>query len=171
MVWCGSHTILLNDADDTVVMVGPFGDVLRYYQDSPTHLISEVDGTRILSSTTCDFVQRVPESTWQIFRPGSVSPAAILFEATEQFDKHSAKADEGIRSIKADLVAAVDTCVDAAGREFDAYWQKRLLKAASFGKTFLDLYNPTDFVQMTQVLRVLNAVRYYEIGLPLTLEQ
>lgn len=44
-------------------------------------------------------------------------------------------------------------------------------KAASFGKTFLDLYNPSEFIQMSQTLRVLNAVRYYEIGLPLTYDQ
>ena len=66
---------------------------------------------------------------------------------------------------------AVDTCIDAAGRDFDVYWQRRLLKAASFGKTFLDLYNPSDFVAMSQTLRVLNAARYYEVGIPITYEQ
>ena len=51
------------------------------------------------------------------------------------------------------------------------HWQRRLLKAASFGKTYLDQYSPADFVTMSQTLRVLNAVRYYEIGLPVTLDQ
>lgn len=46
-----------------------------------------------------------------------------------------------------------------------------MIQAATFGKTFLDLYNPTDFVQMSQALRVLNAARYYEIGIPLTYDQ
>lgn len=45
------------------------------------------------------------------------------------------------------------------------------VQAATFGKTFLDLYNPTDFVQMSQALRVLNAARYYEIGIPLSYDQ
>lgn len=45
------------------------------------------------------------------------------------------------------------------------------IQAASFGKTFLDLYNPVDFVAMSQTLRVLNAVRYYEIGMPITYDQ
>jgi hypothetical protein len=35
----------------------------------------------------------------------------------------------------------------------------------------LDLYNATDFVGMAQTLKVLNAVRFYEIGIPLTYEQ
>jgi hypothetical protein len=35
----------------------------------------------------------------------------------------------------------------------------------------MDLYNPSDFVGMAQTLKVLNAVRYYEIGIPITYEQ
>lgn len=66
---------------------------------------------------------------------------------------------------------AVDTCVAAAGHEFSTHWQKQLLKAASFGKSVLDIYNSDDFVDMCETLRVLNAVRYYEIGLPLSYEQ
>lgn len=59
----------------------------------------------------------------------------------------------------------------AAGHEFNIHWQKQLLKAASFGKSVLDIYNSDDFVDMCETLRVLNAVRYYEIGLPLSYEQ
>lgn len=65
----------------------------------------------------------------------------------------------------------MDTCVNAAGREFDVPWQKRLLKAASFGKSVLDIYNSDDFVDMCETLRVLNAVRYYEVAIPLSFEQ
>ena len=65
----------------------------------------------------------------------------------------------------------MDTCIKAAGHEFDAYWQKRLLKAASFGKSVLELYNSDEFVEMTEKLRVLKALRDYKIGLPLSYEQ
>jgi len=61
--------------------------------------------------------------------------------------------------------------VKAAGQEFNIHWQKQLLKAASFGKSVLDIYNSDDFVEMCQTLRVLNAVRYYEIGLPISYGQ
>lgn len=117
------------------------------------------------------FVLSAAESSQDIFRPGSASPAAILFEASELFERRSPKADEFIRTIRPDLVAAVDTCIDAAGREYDPALQKRLLRAASFGKTFLELYNPVEFVQMTQTLRVLNAARHFEVGIPLTYDQ
>lgn len=114
---------------EEIVMIGPYGDVLRYSYPVETPLVvTEVDGARIVTNSTCDFVQRVAESTSAIFRPGSASPAAILFEAAEQYEQKSPKADEHLRSIRTELAGAVDVCIDAAGREFDVYWQKRLLK-------------------------------------------
>ncbi|KAL8276676.1 hypothetical protein RQP46_010944 [Phenoliferia psychrophenolica] len=169
-VWCGNNTVVVA-WERTVVMVGPFGETLKYFYPDPVFLVGEIDGTRIISSENCEFLQMVPQSSQDVFRPGSASPSAILFEAADLFDKKSPKADEYIRNIRPDLVGAVDTCIDAAGREFEAHWQKKLLRAATFGKTFLDLYNPSDFVQMTHTLRVLNAARFYEIGMPLTYEQ
>ena len=49
--------------------------------------------------------------------------------------------------------------------------QRRLLKAASFGKCFLDMYNPDDFVSMCKQLRVLNGVFAERIGIPITITQ
>lgn len=119
------------------------------------------------------------------------SPASILLDAVAQLEVQSPKADDYIQLIRPNLTEAVDTCVsprppsnlpqppvnlrdwkiNAAGREFSVHWQKQLLKAASFGKSVLDLYNSDDFVDMCETLRVLNAVRYYEIGMPLSYEQ
>jgi vacuolar protein sorting-associated protein 16 len=62
-----------------------------------------------------------------VFRPGSTSPSAILFDAWENFHKRSPKADENIRSIKPDLAAAVDEVIDAAAQEWEPAWQRRLL--------------------------------------------
>lgn len=72
--WCGSNTVLLSWGSD-VVMVGPYGDVLRLvirildytlltqirydYLDA-VHLVSEVDGARLLSKEKCEFLQKVP---------------------------------------------------------------------------------------------------------------
>ena len=123
-----------------------------------------------------------------IFRPGSTAASAILYDAWESFEQRLPKSDESVRSIRPDLAAAVDECIDAAGQEWEPYWQRRLLnvshlaiypnvifnrtsQAAKFGRGFLDLHNPTDFVNMGQTLKVLNAIRYYEIGIPLTYSQ
>ncbi|KAH8920137.1 vacuolar protein sorting-associated protein 16 [Atractiella rhizophila] len=168
--WCGDNSVVLG-WDNVVVMVGPFGETLRYFYTDPIHLVPELDGVRLLSSDRCEFIEKVPQSTVDVFLPGSTHPAAFLFEASEEFRRKSARADELIRAIKPELTSAVETCVEAAGREFDIHWQKSLLRAASFGKTFLDLYNPSDFVNMSKTLRVLNAVRYYEMGIPITFAQ
>jgi hypothetical protein len=68
------------------------------------------------------------DSSLAVFSPGSSHPASVLYDALEHFDAKSPKADEAIRSIRPDLANAVDTCIEAAGREVDTYWQKRLLK-------------------------------------------
>lgn len=94
-------------------------------------IVGEIDGLRIISASVSDFVQKVPASTLAVFQPGSTSPAAILFDAKEQFDRKSARADEAIRSVKSELPGAVDTCVEAAGLERDPKWQKKLLNVSS----------------------------------------
>ncbi|SCZ98560.1 BZ3500_MvSof-1268-A1-R1_Chr3-1g05464 [Microbotryum saponariae] len=170
VVWCGNNTVVVA-WEKTVVMVGPFGETLKYFYSDPVHLIGEIDGTRIVSSESCEFLQIVSQSSQDVFRPGSTSPASILYEASELFDRRSPKADEYVRSIRVELVGAVDTLIDAAGREYEPMWQKKLLKAAAFGKGFLELYNPSDFVAMTKTLRVLNAVRGFEVGIPMTYDQ
>ncbi|KAF7789677.1 hypothetical protein EIP86_000623 [Pleurotus ostreatoroseus] len=165
--WCGNDAVLVT-WESTAVLVGPFGDILQWFYPGPTFAITETDGVRVIGPDSCDFIQKVPASSVSVFRPGSTSASAILYDAWEQFNKRSPKADESIRSIRPELAAAVDECIDAAGREWEPYWQRRLLSAAKFGKAFLDLYDPTDFVNMGQALKVLNAVRFFEIGIPVT---
>lgn len=79
----------------------------------------------VINVTFSDF--RYPASTFSVFRPGSTSFAAILYDAWEHFTRRSPKADEHIRSIRPELASAVDDCIDAAGREWGPYWQRRLL--------------------------------------------
>ena len=132
----------------------------------------EYDGARLISNDFCEFLERVPTETLEVFgHSSSSSPASILLDAVGQLEIESPKADDYIQLIRPNLTEAVDTCVNAAGREFDVKWQKRLLKAASFGKSVLDIYNSDDFVDMCETLRVLNAVRDYTLGMPLSFEQ
>lgn len=168
--WCGNNTIALA-FNDEVVMVGPFGDSIRYPYSGPIHLVGEVDGVRIIASDRHEFLQKVSDVSNRVFRPGSNDPAALLFEAAEQFSAKSSRADEGIRAIRSNLPDAVDCCLRAAAYEWDLTWQRRLLKAASFGKSFVELYDPTSFVDMARTLRVLNAARNYQIGIPISYEQ
>lgn len=105
------------------------------------------------------------------FQPGSVHSASVLLEAYQMYLERNARSHELVTGIRPDLVEAVDKCIDAAGREYDIGSQHLLLKAAAFGKTFLELYNPTDFVKTSQMLRMLNAVRQYGVGIAITYDQ
>ena len=168
--WCGNEAVVIA-WEDEVHLVGPRGAVAKFYYEGRVHLVPDSDGVRVLTNDVCDFLQKVPDVTEEVFRLGTESPASILLDAVEQLELHSPKADDDIQLIRTHLVEAVDTCVNAAGQEFNIHWQKQLLKAASFGKSVLDIYNSDDFVDMCETLRVLNAVRYFEIGMPLSYEQ
>ena len=168
--WCGNNSVVLA-WEDEVHMVGPNGAASKHFYDSRVHLIPDIDGVRIISQDVCEFLQKVPEDTEQVFKLGSTSPASVLLDAIEQLEKESPKADDNIQLIRSSLAEAVDVCVQAAGHEFSIHWQKQLLRAASFGKSVLDLYNSDDFVDMCETLRVLNALRYYEVGLPISYDQ
>ena len=168
--WCGNDSVILA-WEDEVHMVGPNGVAVKYFYDGQVHVIPDLDGVRILTNEVCEFLHKVPDATEEVFRLGSTSPASTLLDSIELLEKKSPKADENIQRIKANLSEAVETCVRAAGQEFNIYYQKQLLKAASFGKSVLDLYNSDEFVDMCEDLRVLNAIHDYRIGLPVSYDQ
>ena len=90
IAWCGMDSVVLY-WEESILMVGPNGDPVNYLCDEPVVLISECDGIRILSNSSMEFLQRVPDSTVSIFQIGSTEPAALLYDALEHFDRRSAK--------------------------------------------------------------------------------
>ncbi|THG13023.1 hypothetical protein TEA_005135 [Camellia sinensis var. sinensis] len=88
----------------------------------------------------------------------------IIFE-------YSYEADENLRLIHSSLPEAVEACIDAAGHEFDVSRQRTLLRAASYGQAFSSHFQRDRFQEMCKTLRVLNAVRNYDIGIPLSIQQ
>ena len=44
-------------------------------------------------------------------------------------------------------------------------------QAARYGKCFCDFFDPQRFVDTINILRVLNAVREYQVGIPMTMAQ
>ncbi|CAN8284876.1 unnamed protein product [Cochlearia groenlandica] len=170
MAWCGMDSVLLY-WDEELMMVGPLGEPVHYFYDEPIILIPECDGVRILSNTSLEFLQRVPDSTESIFKIGSTSPAALLYDALDHFDRRSAKADENLRLIRSSLSEAVESCIDAAGHEFDVTRQRALLRAASYGQAFCNEFQRDRVQETCRTLRVLNAVRDPDIAIPLSIQQ
>jgi vacuolar protein sorting-associated protein 16 len=170
LYWCGNDSVVLA-WEDEIHMIGPNGAAAKYYYDSQVHVVPDVDGVRIITNESCEFLHKVPDATEEVFKIASEAPAAVLLDSIDLLEKKSPKADENIQRIKSSLPDAVETCIRAAGQEFDHNLQKQLLRAASFGKSVLELYNSDDFVDMCNDLRVLNAVRDFKVGLPLTYDQ
>jgi vacuolar protein sorting-associated protein 16 len=153
--WCGNDSVILA-WEDEIHMVAPKGVAVKYFYDGQVHVVPDLDGVRLLTNEMCEFLHKVPDETEEVFKLGSTSPASVLLDSIEQLEKKSPKADENIQRIKPSLPEAVDTCIRAAGHEFNVHLQRELLKAASFGKSVLDLYSSDEFVEMTERLRVLN---------------
>lgn len=169
-LWSGPGAVVAQ-WDKLTIVIGPDKDYISFQNDSVTHLVEEEDGIRMIGRDAVEFFRRVPPVTEQIFKIASMEPGAMLYEASREFEKESQRADEYIRTIKDELEKAVSQCIEAAGHEIEPSKQRGLLKAASFGKCFLTDYNPEPFVNMCQMLRVLNQVRDVSIGIPMTYTQ
>lgn len=177
MVWCSrprsKERAVVVAWERRLMVVGDAPESIQFVLDEDSYLVPELDGVRIVSHSTHEFLHEVPVASEEIFKIASMAPGALLLEAQKEYEKESQKADEYLREIQelGQLTQAVQQCIDAAGHEHRPDMQKSLLRAASFGKCFLDRFPPDSFVRMCQDLRVLNAVRDYHIGIPLTYSQ
>ncbi|XP_018576701.1 vacuolar protein sorting-associated protein 16 homolog isoform X1 [Anoplophora glabripennis] len=172
LIWCGNEAVVLYwERDCSLLVVGKYGQKMLYSYDSSVHLVSEIDGVRIISNMQHELLQKVPEVVQKIFRINSTDPGSFLLEASKQFQKGSHKANEYICLVKNDLQTAVSQCIEAVGYEFDTEVQKMLIRAAQFGKCFIADMRSDSYVNMCRWLRVLNAVRDPKVGIPLTITQ
>ncbi|KAJ9113615.1 hypothetical protein QFC22_005923 [Naganishia vaughanmartiniae] len=128
--WVGDQAIAMKWDDGRVFVMGPRGEGLSYLYSPAPVLVGEIDGLRIISTETCEFIEKVADATLAVFSPGSTHKAAVLLQALENFEQGSPRANEGIRNIKPDLASAVDVCIEAAGLEPDPVWQKKLLRVS-----------------------------------------
>ena len=201
MQWCGEDSVVLHWKKLGVLMVGPYGDWLRFpYEGHETvHLIPEMDCCRVITDSSVELLQRVPPATAQLLRIGSIETSAMLLDASDSFHDAGAPASEdAARAISKTgmLTEAIEICTDTAAREFDIVTQKRLLRAASFGMHFSykntqdnsvmggPVTGPLDhqrgllpsrttikFVDSARKIRVLNALRNPDTGFILTSAQ
>ncbi|ODV62373.1 tethering complex subunit VPS16 ASCRUDRAFT_6963 [Ascoidea rubescens DSM 1968] len=175
--WCGNDAVVLS-FNDEIKLIGPSSSYINFYYDSPVFLNTEIDGIRILSNSKLEFLSRVPDLTVNIFKIGSTSPSSILLDSidTTSISSNSSSSFnstslENLSIIKDGLVDAINCCIKGSTEEFDVYWQKKLLKAASFGKSFLEFYNSDFLIESILLLKILNQIRSHNIGMFLTFNQ
>ncbi|CCH43282.1 Vacuolar protein sorting-associated protein [Wickerhamomyces ciferrii] len=170
--WCGSDAIALGYYD-TLKLIAPGGSI-DFYLNPDYQISNELDGLTILNESSLEFLSKVANETVECFKIGSTSKSSILLDSVDKLNKHSPKANENLTIIGSDenLNHAVKTCISASLEEFDSYWQKKLLKAVSFGKSSLELKsefsNTRHFLKTCDDLRILNNIRSPEVGLFLT---
>lgn len=147
------------------------GESNIYTYDPAIFLIPEMDGVRVLTNMYHELIQKVPKCVGNIFGMSITEPSTFLFEAHQKFCERSHQSDEYLCLILDKIEIAVTECIEAAGYEFDTETQKSLIRAAQFGKGFIKGHNPDEYIRVCQMLRVLNAIRVDDIGIPLTLHQ
>lgn len=165
MAWCGNHAVALAMAN-VVLIVGAYDAPLAFSVRGIPHLCGHANGVHIIHGDAHEYVSMVQPPTLASLRPGSTHAAAILLDAARHAHKHDPQAYEAVRAMGKDLVLAVETCIDAAALEWLTSTQSDLLRAALFGKTFLDAYDSAHFLDVSRILRVLNAVRAPTVGIP-----
>lgn len=168
--WCGSDSVVAY-SDGELRVYSPSGETLSFEYDLPIRMFTECDSLRIVTAENTELLEFVPDVTERVFNLDSVDPGSLLYAAVEYYDSKDPRADSSIREIFSELPGAVETCVEAAGLEFGTKAQRTLLRAATLGKSFLDGYKPDRFVEMCKTLRVLNAVRDFRVGIPITFKE
>eukprot|EP00879_Flechtneria_rotunda_P017255 GHRR01018076.1.p1 GENE.GHRR01018076.1~~GHRR01018076.1.p1 ORF type:complete len:487 (+),score=167.02 GHRR01018076.1:290-1750(+) len=170
LAWCGVDAVALH-WEGLLLLLGPYGDWLRRACEGPVVMVSEVDGLRLINGATTSLLRRVSDTLIQVYRPGSTSPAAQLLDSRDLFDAGSARGDKLLRQIAGQLNEAVEGCAAAAGLELSIPRQRALLRAAVFGRAFARSVPPKLLRNVAIRLRVLNAVRDPQVGMPLTMPQ
>lgn len=168
--WCGNDCIAIVHRG-ILTMVGPDGQTMRLYVHPLTLVVTEFDSLRILSPTGCDMLRRLPYGLNETLGIGSTAPSAILLDCVDLVDRRSVQAEENIRIIKDHLLEAIDDCIRSARNELSAVWQNKLLKAASYGKYYLEAYDSDTFVETCETLRVINQMWSRDVGMPITYAQ
>lgn len=155
-----------------LLVVGINGESNIYpYNDPAIFLVPEMDGVRVLTNGYHELIQKVPKSVSNIFGINISEPSSFLFESHRKFVERSHQSNEYLCLIMDKIDIAVEECIKAASFEFDTETQKSLISAAHFGKGFINGHNPDEYIQTCKILRVLNAIRTEEIGIPLTFNQ
>ncbi|SCW03546.1 LAFE_0G12860g1_1 [Lachancea fermentati] len=168
--WCGDDTVACSFEGEEIKLYGPnLSYVAFWYPDDIMTLKTEIDGLKLISKEKIYFISKVQECTANTFLIGSTESSAILLDSMNLLSTQAPRAVENLKIINLDQ--AVSECLSAALEEFEPLWQKKLLSAASFGKSSLvgQSFDANYFVRNCDMLRVLNTLK--ELGIFLTARQ
>lgn len=190
--WAGNDAIVLSLRDE-IKLIGPGQKSVSFFYDIIEHeefslelslidnsddlsfviplIKSEKDGLKIISKNKVEFLSRVPDCSVNLYLMGSTHPSLILLDCVDKLALQASKADSNISLLKSEklLDLAISSCLDAALEEFQSVWQRKILKAVSFGKVYQEGASTTEeYLLVLNTIKVLNQIRTPEIGLFLT---
>ena len=178
VAWCGEDAVvLIQEEMMECTILHQSGDSESNFQPQPLCIVQEVDGVRIVVPGNHDLIHKVDRNVQEIFdyqlyrMVDSKDFGAKLLMASEALAQKSHKADEYVRLIGDMLTVAVSKCIAAAGAVYhhESEHQKKLMRAAKFGCAYLKTGMATnEFKQQCETLRLLNNIRFYKVGIPLT---
>jgi len=174
LLWCADDAVLLRWGT-TVVMVAAdeSHEVLDFTEEDneAVVLVQEPDSVRFISNLKHELLHPVDDSTARVFGVGSTSPGALLYDALEDFEDRNVRSETHLRSIGSQMQEAISDCIGAALNDLEIRRQQRLLRAASYGHAFLADASVQSFRDAALTLRVLGAVRRYDVAIPITYAQ
>ncbi|XP_063790187.1 vacuolar protein sorting-associated protein 16 homolog isoform X4 [Pseudophryne corroboree] len=138
MAWCirprSKQFAVVVRWDKLMLIAGRGNESILFPLDEETFMVSELDGVRLISHSTHEFLHEIPKATEEIFKIASMAPGALLMEAQKEYEKESQKADDYLREIKDQnlLPVAVAKCIEASGYEHSSEIQKSLLKLLEY---------------------------------------
>jgi vacuolar protein sorting-associated protein 16 len=91
LCWCGEDCVMLHWKNLGVLLIGPYGDWVRCaYNEmySQLYLLPDMDGCRVVTESAVELLQRVPPTTANLLRIGSIEPSAMLLDASDAFFFH-----------------------------------------------------------------------------------
>lgn len=196
MEWAGNDAIILSLRDE-IKLIGPGQKSISFFYDIIEHddfdidtilnenanndlmftiplIKSERDGLKIITGNKVEFLSRVPDCCINLHLVGSSHPSLILLDCVDKLSLQPSKAYTNISFLNAEdtLTTAMNGCLEAALDEFSPTWQKKILKAVSFGKIYESNYFDSDkYLGVLDKVKVLNQIRSPEIGLFLTINE
>ncbi|CCH57838.1 hypothetical protein TBLA_0A00380 [Henningerozyma blattae CBS 6284] len=179
IIWLNHNTIICSFINDD----GGDNDLIKLYSIDNNNSNSinfylnsnilawhlEVDGLKIFTSNSIEFLSLVQNYTSNCFKIGSIEHSAILLDSLNILNTNAPKAIENLKIINLNL--AILDCINSAKDEFDPFLQKKLLNAASFGKSSLSIKNFDSnlFIKACDIIKLLNQLN--NLGIILTYNQ
>lgn len=175
LLWCGEDAVVLF-IGRTINIITKDSVYEKEIKSTKALLpMQEIDGVKITSSNKCEILRALPAYYVNIFKINSSAKAKDLYEAYEDYEQRQASYENNILTEKKGLQEAVEECIDAACFELSTTEQLRLLRAAHFGKTFLNPNNSTfdhnKFSHSCKILRVISSLRNENLARAITYQQ